>query len=91
MLGFKSLAQKLRDGNGQEAPATVVEFDKGRSINWTSRGVDGQPGVTLQQGTASKDRYRLRVDPPGERSLEVEVKIPEDKLFGLYGVGVDRR
>jgi hypothetical protein len=49
MLGLKSLEQKLRDGNGRAAPATVLELEQGKSLNFAN---DTGPATPVQpEGT----------------------------------------
>jgi hypothetical protein len=88
MLGFRSLEKKLRDGNGRAAPASVLGIEKGKSLNWKSETGPHGSGNYVEQGTVSKDRYRLQVQPEGEPAFEAVVKIPEDEFFGLYALRV---
>jgi hypothetical protein len=75
MLGLKSLEQKLRDGNGRTAPATVIEIEKGKSLNFTNDTGPHGSGNTVETSVAlSKDMYRLRVQPDGEPEFEAVVK-----------------
>jgi hypothetical protein len=50
MLGFKSLEQKLRDGNGRTAPATVLELEKGKSLNWKNETGPHGTGNYVEEG-----------------------------------------
>ena len=88
MLGFKSTERKLRDGKGRAAAATVLRIEKGRSLNWKSETGPHGSGNYVEQGTVSKDRYRLQVQPNGEPAFEAVVKIREDDFFGRYALGV---
>lgn len=84
MLGFKSLEKKLRQGNGRAASATVLDIKKGRSINWTVKDPNvTSGGMTETVGTASKDHYKLRVEPDGEPPFEAEVVIREDQFMAF--------
>jgi hypothetical protein len=80
MLGLKSLEQKLRDGNGRTAPATVLEIEQGKSLNFTN---DTGPashgsGNTVETTVAlSKDKYRITVKPEGEPEFEAIVKVSD--------------
>ncbi len=79
MLGFKSLEQKLRDGNGRTAPATVLELAKGKSLNWKNETGPHGTGNYVEEGiNLSKDRCRLSVKPEGEPEFEAVVKVSED-------------
>jgi hypothetical protein len=81
MLGLKSLEQKLRDGNGRAAPATVLELEQGKSLNFTN---DTGPathgsGNTVETSVAlSKNKYRNGVRPEGEPEFETVVKAADD-------------
>ncbi len=88
MLGFKSLEQKLRDGNGRAASATVLGIEKGKSLHWKNETGPHGSGNYVDEGTVSKDRYRLQVQPEGEPAFDVVVKIREDLFFGAYAIGV---
>jgi hypothetical protein len=81
MWGLKSLEQKLRDGNGRAAPATVLGLEKGKSLNFTN---DTGPathgsGNTVESSVAlSKNKYRISVRPEGEPEFETVVKAADD-------------
>jgi Short C-terminal domain len=81
MLGFKSLEQKLRDGNGRTAPATVLELEQGKSLNFandTGPATHGS-GNTVETSVAlSKNQYLITVRPEGEPEFETVVKAADD-------------
>ena len=80
MLGFKSLEQKLRDGNGRTAPATVLELEKGKSLAvQDARAGDAEVGNTVEAEVAlSKDKCRITVRPEGEPEFEAVVKVSDE-------------
>ena len=71
MLGFKSLEQKLRDGNGRTAPATVLGIEEGKSLNWksdTGPASHGSGNTTEVRAALTKDKCRITVRPEGSRN-----------------------
>ena len=81
MLGFKSLEQKLRDGNGRTAPATVLGIEKGKSLSWkddTGPASHGSGNATEVGVALSKDRCRITVKPEGEPEFQAVVKVSDD-------------
>jgi len=87
MLGFKSLEQKLRDGNGRTAPATVLGIENGKSLNWKSETGPHGTGNYVEEGVAlSKDKCRLRVKPEGEPEFDAVVKVSDDDFFGAHAL-----
>jgi hypothetical protein len=78
MLGLKSLEQKLRDGNGRAAPATVLELEEGKSLNFTNDTGPHGSGNTVETSVAlSKDKCRITVKPEGEPEFEAIVKVSD--------------
>jgi hypothetical protein len=80
MLGFKrSWEQKLRDGNGHTAPATVLELEKSKALQFKDTGVGTQAGVQATQEIAlAKDKCRITVKPEGEPEFEAVVEVSDD-------------
>ncbi len=79
MLGLKSLEQKLRDGNGRTAPATVVSIEEGKSLHWKSETGPHGTGNYVEEGVAlSKDKCRITVTPEGGPEFEAVVKVSDD-------------
>jgi len=79
MLGLKSLEQKLRDGNGRTAPATVLGIEEGRSLNWKSdTGPHGSGNTTEVRAALTKDKCRITVRPEREPEFEAIVKVSDD-------------
>lgn len=81
MLGFKSLEQKLRDGNGRTAPATVLEIEPGKSLSWkddTGPATHGRGNTVEAEVALSKDKCRITVRPDGEPEFEAVVKVSDD-------------
>ncbi len=81
MLGFKSLEQKLRDGNGRTAPATVLDIEEGKSLNWksdTGPASHGSGNTTEARAALTKDKCRITVRPEGEPEFEAIVKVSDD-------------
>jgi hypothetical protein len=79
MLGFKSLEQKLRDGNGRAAPATVLGIEEGKSLNWKSdTGPHGSGNTADVRAALTKDQCRITVRPEGEQEFETVVKVADD-------------
>jgi hypothetical protein len=79
MLGFKSLEQKLREGNGRTAPATVLGIEEGRSLDWKSdTGPHGSGNTTDVSAPLTKDKCRITVRPDGEPEFEAIVKVADD-------------
>jgi hypothetical protein len=77
MLGFKSLEQKLREGNGKSAKATVLKVKAG--IYTTEGGSsDGWGGTDI-----TRYHYTLQVQPDGEPPFEAKVVIRHNKLSGV--------
>jgi hypothetical protein len=74
MLGFKSLEQKLREGNGKTARATVLTVKAG--IYTTEGGGEHGYGGT----DITRYHYTLRVEPDGEQPFEAKVVIRHNKL-----------
>jgi Short C-terminal domain len=77
MLGKKSLEQKLRDGGGRTAPATVLESDKGKSLSFTNDtgpATHGSGNTTESEIALTKGKYRITVKPEGEPEFETIVK-----------------
>jgi hypothetical protein len=85
MLGFKSLEQKLRDGNGRTAPATVLGIEDGKSLNWKSETGPHGTGNYVEEGVAlSKNKCRLRVKPEGEPEFDAVAKVSDDDFLGAH-------
>jgi hypothetical protein len=85
VLGFKSLEQKLRDGNGRTASATVLGIEHGKSLSWKDETGPHGTGNYIEEGVAlSKDKCRLRVKPEGEPEFDAVVKLSEDDFGGAY-------
>jgi hypothetical protein len=81
MLGLKSLEQKLRDGNGRTAPATVLDIEEGKSLNWksdTGPASHGSGNTTEVRAALTKDKCRITVRPDGEPEFEAIVKVSDD-------------
>jgi hypothetical protein len=79
MLGFKSLEQKLRDGNGRTASATVLGIEQGKSLSWKDETGPHGTGNYVEQAVAlSKDKCRITVKPEGEPEFEAVVKVSDD-------------
>jgi hypothetical protein len=76
MLGFESLEQKLREGNGKRAKATVLQAKDGihTTMNGDSHGYGGTD--------ITRWHYLLRVEPDGEPPFEAKVVIRINKLDG---------
>jgi hypothetical protein len=77
MLGKKSLEQKLRDGDGRTAPASVLESEKGKSLSWTDDtgpASHGSGNTTEVEMALTKGKYRITVRPEGEPEFETVVK-----------------
>jgi hypothetical protein len=81
MLGLKSLEQKLRDGSGRAAPATVLELEEGKSLNFandTGPATHGSGNTVDSSVALSKNHYRICVRPDGEPEFETVVKAADD-------------
>jgi hypothetical protein len=90
MLGRKSPEEKLREGNGERATATVLQRKDGADI---ALGVDhnlstGVPKWMDHEGDIQKHSYTLRVEPAGEPAFEAQVAIRENHLHGLRAPGI---
>jgi hypothetical protein len=77
VFGSKSLEEKLREGNGKSAMATVLsEKDGVHMQNSGLRNNNGGIGGT----DITRLHYTLRVEPEGEAPFEVKVDIRADQL-----------
>jgi hypothetical protein len=77
MLGKKSLEQKLRDGGGRTASASVLESEKGKSLSFTDDtgpATHGSGNTTEAEIALTKGKYRITVKPDGEPEFETIVK-----------------
>ena len=76
MFGSRSLEQKLREGKGTRARATVLTVTKG--IHWIMnvRINNGLPAGTDLQ----RHRYTLSVAPEGEEPFEAKIVIRANQL-----------
>jgi hypothetical protein len=77
MLGKKSLEQKLRDGDGRTAPATVLDTEKGKTLSFTDDtgpATHGSGNTTEAEIALTKGKYRITVKPEGEPEFEAVVK-----------------
>jgi hypothetical protein len=70
MFGRKSLEEKLREGNGASAPATILDRKNAVAV-----GVTGQSGLG-----GSRHRLALRVEPAGQAPFEAEVAVADEKF-----------
>jgi hypothetical protein len=79
MLGLESLEQKLREGNGKTARATVLTAKDGVAMQYSgihnNNGGFGGTDIT-------RHHYTLRVEPEGEEPFEAKIVIRADKLGG---------
>jgi hypothetical protein len=77
MLGFKSLEEKLRAGNGATAKATVLEHKAGIH---SDKGVDpaGFGGTDV-----TRHHFRLRVEPDGGEPFEAKAVVRADQLWPM--------
>jgi hypothetical protein len=76
MLGFKSLEEKLREGGGRQAKATVLKAKQGIPTSMSQ-------GSAMYGEDITRWHYLLRVEPDGEEPFEAAIVIRINHLDGL--------